>query len=77
MQQAWRDVRELFLVAIPATLFSAEAVADILRFGLSASTLLLAALILKLSMVPVMIENRLVTEIRRLELRIERMRAES
>lgn len=55
--------------------FSAEAVADILRWGLSASTLLLAALILKLSMVPVMIENRLVTEIRRLELRIERMRA--
>lgn len=56
--------------------FSAEAVADILRWGLSASTLLLAALILKLSMVPVMTENRLVTEIRRLELRIERMRSE-
>ncbi|MCC5981121.1 MAG: hypothetical protein JJU26_05315 [Oceanicaulis sp.] len=56
--------------------FNAEAVADILRWGLSASTLLLAAVILKLSLVPVMMENRLVTEIRRLELRIERMRAE-
>lgn len=56
--------------------FGSEALADIVRWGLSASTLLLAAVILKLSLVPVMMENRLTTEIRRLELRIERMRAE-
>lgn len=56
--------------------FQSGDVLEALHFGLPAGVLMLGALVVKTSMAAFMTENRLVTEIRRLELRIERMRAE-
>ncbi|KPP80447.1 MAG: putative membrane protein [Oceanicaulis sp. HLUCCA04] len=56
--------------------FQAEDVLEALRYGLPSTVLMLGSLVMKTGMTPFMTENRLVTEIRRLELRIERMRAE-
>lgn len=56
--------------------FQASDALDALRYGLPAVTLFVMAIVIKTSMTPYISENRLLTEIRRLELRIERMRAE-
>jgi hypothetical protein len=56
--------------------FRADNVLDALRYGLPAVTLFVMAIVIKTSMTSFISENRLLTEIRRLELRIERMRAE-
>ncbi|MGY6626948.1 MAG: DUF6768 family protein [Oceanicaulis sp.] len=55
--------------------FQADTVLDALRWGLPAAVLMLAALVVKTSMAAFMAEHRLLMEIRRLELRIERMRS--
>ncbi len=55
--------------------FQADTVLDALRWGLPAVVLMLAALVVKTSMAAFLTEHRLVMEIRRLELRIERMRS--
>ncbi|MCH8491213.1 MAG: hypothetical protein LAT81_14970 [Oceanicaulis sp.] len=55
--------------------FQADTVLDALRWGLPAVVLMLAALVVKTSMAAFITEHRLLTEIRRLELRIERMRS--
>jgi hypothetical protein len=47
-----------------------------LKTGLPAAVLLVMALVAKTSLVPLMAENRLLLELRRLELRVERLRAE-
>lgn len=57
--------------------FQTEEVLEALRYGISAGVLLLGSLVMKTGMTPFMTENRMVTEIRRLELRIERMRSGS
>lgn len=56
--------------------FQSQDVLEALRYGLSSGVLLLGSLVMKVGMTPFMTENRLLTEIRRLELRIERMRSE-
>ena len=56
--------------------FQASDALDALRYGLPAVTLFVMAIVIKTSMTPYISENRLLTEIRRLELRIERMRSE-
>jgi len=48
-----------------------------LRWGLPALMLLIVAPVMKMGLMPVMEGNRLARDIRRLELRIERMRHES
>jgi hypothetical protein len=55
--------------------FQAETVLDALRWGLPAAVLMLGALVVKTSMAAFMTEHRLLMEIRRLELRVERMRS--
>lgn len=55
--------------------FQAETVLDALRWGLPGAVLMLGALVVKTSMAAFMTESRLLMEIRRLELRIERMRS--
>ncbi|XBQ15508.1 MAG: DUF6768 family protein [Oceanicaulis sp.] len=47
-----------------------------LKTGLPAATLLILSLITKTALTPFMAENRLLLEMRRLELRVERLRAE-
>jgi len=47
-----------------------------LKTGLPAAVLLIMALVTKTALVPFMAENRLLLELRRLELRVERLRAE-
>lgn len=49
---------------------------DALRWGLPALTLVIIASVLKNGLVPVMEANRIARDIRRLELRIERLREE-
>jgi hypothetical protein len=56
--------------------FQSEDVLQALRYGFPSAVLMLGSLVMKTGMTPFMTENRLVTEIRRLELRIERMRSE-
>ncbi|KAA5805021.1 hypothetical protein F1654_03220 [Alkalicaulis satelles] len=56
--------------------FRAEDVLEALRYGLPAVTLFVMAIVIKTSMTAYISENRLLIEIRRLELRIERMRQE-
>lgn len=56
--------------------YRTEDVLDALRYGLPAVTLLVMVIVIKTSLTPYISENRLLTEIRRLELRIERMRSE-
>jgi hypothetical protein len=56
--------------------FQASDALGALRYGLPAVTLFVMAIVIKTSMTPYISENRLLTEIRRLELRIERMRSE-
>ncbi|MEQ8434418.1 MAG: hypothetical protein RIA71_09260 [Oceanicaulis sp.] len=48
-----------------------------LKTGLPAGVLLILAMITKTALVPFMAENRLMLELRRLELRVERLRSES
>lgn len=55
--------------------FQADTVLDALRWGLPGAVLMLAALVVKTSMAAFLTEHRLLMEIRRLELRIERMRS--
>ncbi|WBQ13343.1 hypothetical protein L2D00_01340 [Hyphomonadaceae bacterium BL14] len=55
--------------------FQAETVLEALRWGLPSAVLMLGALVVKTSMAAFLTEHRLVMEIRRLELRIERMRS--
>ena len=68
----------MFVVAVwfAWEFFQASDALDALRYGLPAVTLFVMAIVIKTSMTPYISENRLLTEIRRLELRIERMRAE-
>jgi len=47
-----------------------------LKTGLPAAVLLVMALVVKTSLTPFMAENRLMLELRRLELRVERLRTE-
>ena len=47
-----------------------------LKTGLPAAVLLVMALVTKTSLTPFMAENRLMLELRRLELRVERLRSE-
>ncbi len=47
-----------------------------LKTGLPAAVLLVMALVVKTSLTPFMAENRLMLELRRLELRVERLRSE-
>lgn len=47
-----------------------------LKTGLPASTLLILSLVTKTALTPFMAENRLMLELRRLELRVERLRTE-
>lgn len=55
--------------------FQAETVLEALRWGLPSAVLMLGALVVKTSMAAFLTEHRLLMEIRRLELRIERLRA--
>lgn len=55
--------------------FQAETVLDALRWGLPGAVLMLGALVVKTSMAAFITEHRLLMEIRRLELRVERMRS--
>jgi hypothetical protein len=55
--------------------FQAETVLEALRWGLPSAVLMLGALVVKTSMAAFLTEHRLLMEIRRLELRIERMRS--
>lgn len=55
--------------------FQAETVLEALRWGLPGAVLMLGALVVKTSMAAFLTEHRLLMEIRRLELRIERMRS--
>lgn len=55
--------------------FQADTVLDALRWGLPSSVLIVTAAVLKASMTAFMTEHRLLMEIRRLELRVERMRS--
>lgn len=55
--------------------FQAESVLEALRWGLPSAVLMLGALVVKTSMAAFLTEHRLLMEIRRLELRIERMRS--
>ena len=61
-----------FLAALWAgwQFFGATDVLSALRWGLPAATLLLMALVIKLSLTPVMQANRVIREIKRLELRL-------
>ena len=54
--------------------FAADDVLTALRFGLPAATLLLMALVIKLSLTPVMQANRVIREIKRLELKLAQLR---
>ena len=54
--------------------FGATDTLTALRFGLPAATLLLMALVIKLSLTPVMQANRVIREIRRLELKLLQLR---
>ncbi len=54
--------------------FAAQDVLTALRWGLPAATLLLMALVIKLSMTPVMQANRVIREVKRLELRLVQLR---
>lgn len=56
--------------------YQADAVMEALRWGLPSVVLLVIAAIFKTALSPRMETNRLLMEIRRVELRIERMRAE-
>lgn len=56
--------------------FQADDTLAALRTGLPAGVLLVLAMITKTALVPFMAENRLLLEMRRLELRVERLRAE-
>lgn len=56
--------------------YQADAVVEALRWGLPSVVLLVFAAIFKTALGPRMETNRLLMEIRRVELRIERMRAE-
>jgi hypothetical protein len=47
-----------------------------LKMGLPAAVLLVMALVAKTSLAPFMAENRLMLELRRLELRVERLRSD-
>jgi len=55
--------------------FQAETVLEALRWGLPSAVLMLGALVVKTSMAAFLTEHRLLMEIRRLELRVERMRS--
>jgi hypothetical protein len=56
--------------------FTAGDALSAVKAGLPASTLLIVSLVMKTSLVPFMAENRLMLELRRLELRVERLRTE-
>lgn len=57
--------------------YQADTVLDALHWGLPAIVLLIVALVLKMGLMPVMQADRLARDIRRLELRLERMRSET
>ncbi len=65
-----------FLAALWAgwQFFAATDVLGALRWGLPAATLLLMALVIKLSLTPVMQANRVIREIRRLEVKLAQLR---
>lgn len=56
--------------------FQAADPLEALKTGLPAATLLILSLITKTALTPFMAENRLMLELRRLELRVERLRSE-
>lgn len=56
--------------------YQSTEVLEALRWGLPSVVLMLAALIMKMALVPEMTTNRLLLEMRRVELRIERLRSE-
>lgn len=64
-----------FLVAVWATVrfFAATDVLAALHWGLPAATLMVMALVLKTSLRPVMEANRVIREVKRLELQLARM----
>jgi hypothetical protein len=68
----------LFVVGLWCALnfFQAEQVLDALRWGLPGAVALVFSLTIKSMLVPQMETNRLLMEIKRLELRIERLREE-
>jgi len=57
-------------------LFNATETLAALKWGLTAAVLLIWSLITKMALVPHMETNRLLMEMKRMELRIERLRAE-
>lgn len=71
--------QSLFFIAgvvCAVNFFQTETVLDALRWGLPGTVLLLYAAIFKTSLGPQMETNRLLTELKRMELRVERLRAE-
>ena len=66
----------LFFVGVwmAVNFFHASETLEALRWGLPATVLMLSALIMKTALVPEMTTNRLLLEMRRMELRIERLR---
>jgi len=64
-----------FLIAVWAAVrfFAATDVLDALHWGLPAATLMVMALVLKTSLRPVMEANRVIREVKRLELQLARM----
>ncbi|MFW6300396.1 MAG: DUF6768 family protein [Oceanicaulis sp.] len=56
--------------------FNAGEPLEALKTGLPAAVLLIGGLVTKSTLGPFMVENRLLLELRRLELRVERLRAE-
>lgn len=56
--------------------FAADDALSALKAGLPAAVLLIGGLVTKSALGPFMVENRLLLELRRLELRVERLRAE-
>lgn len=64
-----------FIIAVWAAVrfFAATDVLDALHWGLPAATLMVMALVLKTSLRPVMEANRVIREVKRLELQLARM----
>lgn len=56
--------------------FASTETLEALKTGLPAAVLLIGGLVAKSTLGPFMVENRLLLELRRLELRVERLRAE-
>ena len=56
--------------------FAATTVLEALRWGLPCAVMMLSALTMKMALLPQMTTNRLLLEMRRMELRIERLRSE-